>query len=57
MIQVETANSEAAYNRIMNADIAREQLETTKFQVLSQTSLAMLSQANQNSSGILSLFR
>jgi flagellin len=57
VIQVETANSEAAYNRIMNADIAREQLETTKFQVLSQTSLAMLSQANQNSSGILSLFR
>lgn len=57
VIQIETANTEAAYNRIMNADIAKEQLETTKFQILSQTSLAMLSQANQNSSGILSLFR
>lgn len=57
VIEVESANTEAAYNRIMNADIAREQLEATKYQILSQSSLAILSQANQNSSGILSLFR
>jgi flagellin len=50
-------NTEAAYNRIMNADMAYEQLEATKMQILQQTSTAMLSQANQAPQGILSLFR
>ncbi len=57
VISVEQANTEAAYNRILNADIASEQLEATKFQILSQTALAILGQSNQNSAGVLSLFR
>jgi len=50
-------NTEAAYNRIMNADMAMNQLEATKYQILQQTATAMLSQANQAPQGILSLFR
>ncbi|MBX3053618.1 MAG: flagellin [Caldilineaceae bacterium] len=50
-------NTEAAYNRIMNADMAMDQLQATKFQILQQTATAMLGQANQAPQGILSLFR
>ncbi|MFZ1756516.1 MAG: flagellin, partial [Caldilineaceae bacterium] len=39
-------NTEAAYNRIMNADMAMDQLQATKFQILQQTATAMLGQAN-----------
>ncbi len=57
--QVSTAqiNVEASYNRIMNADMAYEQLESTKFSILQQTSTTMLAQANSAPQGILSLFR
>lgn len=57
VISIEQANTEAAFNRIMNADIASEQLEATKFQILSQTAMAILAQANNNSAGVLSLFQ
>ncbi len=50
-------NTEAAYSRIMNADMAQEQLEATKYQILQQTATAMLGQANQGPQSILSLFR
>ena len=50
-------NTEAAYNRIMNADMALEQVEASKFQILQQTAVAMLAQANMAPQGILSLFR
>ena len=50
-------NVEAAFNRIMNADMAQEQLEATKYQILQQTAMAMLAQANVAPQGILSLFR
>ena len=49
-------NTEAAYSRIFNADIAREQLEVTKFQILQQTAMAVLSQANLNPRSVLQLF-
>jgi flagellin len=57
--QVTTAqvNVEASYNRIMNADMATEQLEATKFSILQQTATTMLAQANTGSQNILSLFR
>ncbi len=57
MTSVMQANTEAAYNRIYNADMAHEQIETTKYQILAQTSMSMLAQANQNSSSVLALFR
>jgi flagellin len=50
-------NTEAAYNRIMNADMAMSQMEATKFQILQQTATTMLAQANQAPQGLLSLFR
>ncbi|NOX36870.1 MAG: flagellin [Calditrichaeota bacterium] len=50
-------NTEAAKSRIMDADIAREQLELTKLQILQQTSTVQLAQANAAPQGVLSLFR
>lgn len=56
-LAVSQVNVESAYNRIMNADMAQEQLEATKFGILQQTGITMLSQANSAPQGILSLFR
>lgn len=50
-------NTEAAYNRIMNADMAEEQVNASKFLILQQTATAMLSQANSAPQFLLSLFR
>jgi flagellin len=49
-------NTEAAYNRIYNADMAEEQIAATTQQILQQTSLTMLTQANLNSRSVLQLF-
>ncbi|MGE5572338.1 MAG: flagellin [Bacteroidota bacterium] len=54
---VAKTNTEAAYNRIMNADIAAEQLEAMKYQILQQTATAMLAQANVAPQAVLGLFR
>jgi len=56
-LAVSQVNVESAYNRIMNADMAQEQLEATKYSILQQTSITMLSQANTAPQSILSLFR
>jgi len=56
-LAVSQVNVESAYSRIMNADMAQEQLEATKFSILQQTSITMLAQANAGPQGILSLFR
>jgi flagellin len=55
VIQVGQINTEAAYSRIMNADMAEEQLNLVKFQILQQSTTAMLAQANLNGQSILSL--
>ncbi|MBK8231856.1 MAG: flagellin [Candidatus Eisenbacteria bacterium] len=55
-ISIAQTNTESAFSRIRNADMAKEQLELTKAQILQQTSTAMLAQANLNGQGILSLF-
>jgi flagellin len=57
VISVARINTEAAYSRIFNADMAAEQMEVTKFTILQQTSLAMLAQANMNAQSIMSLFQ
>lgn len=49
-------NTEAAFSRIMDADMAWEQLESTKYQILQQTATAMLAQANTAPQGVLQLF-
>jgi flagellin len=49
------ANLEAANSRIMDVDVAEESTRFAKFNILSQASAAMLSQANQSSSTALML--
>ena len=56
-VTIAKVNTEAAYSRIMNADMAFEQLEATKMQILQQTATAMLAQANTAPQNVLSLFR
>lgn len=56
-ISIAQTNTEAAFSRIRNADMAKEQLELTKMQILQQTSTAMLAQSNMNGESILTLFR
>lgn len=50
-------NVDAAYSRIMDADMAAEQLDATKLQILQQTATAMLAQANVAPQSILKLFQ
>lgn len=56
-LTVQSTNTEAAYNRIMNANMAQEQVEASKFAILQQTATAMLAQANTAPQFLLSLFR
>jgi len=56
-LSVQYINTEAAYNRIMNANMAQEQVEASKFTILQQTATAMLSQANVAPQFLLTLFR
>jgi len=50
-------NVEGAYNRIMNANMAEEQVNASKYIILQQTATAMLAQANAAPQFLLSLFR
>jgi flagellin-like hook-associated protein FlgL len=50
-------NVQGAYNRIMNADMASEQVSASKYQILQQTATAMLSQANSAPQFLLKLFQ
>ncbi|MBI3637087.1 MAG: flagellin [Candidatus Rokubacteria bacterium] len=50
-------NLRAANSRIMDADLAAEQLEASKLQILQQTATAELAAANTSPESILSLFR
>jgi flagellin len=49
------ANLEAANSRIMDVDVAEESTRFAKYNILTQASAAMLSQANQSSSTALLL--
>ncbi|MFZ4619435.1 MAG: flagellin [Bacteroidota bacterium] len=50
-------NTEAAKSRIMDADVAKEQIMASKLSILQQTSTAQLAQANSSPQAFLSLFR
>lgn len=56
-INVAAENTQAAESRIRDADMASEIVEFTKNQVLQNTSLAILSQANSQSANVLALLR
>jgi flagellin len=52
----ELVNLQASLSTIADADIAQEQMAVTKYQILQQTALAMLTQANTAPYSILHLF-
>ncbi len=56
-LTVAKINTESARSRIEDADMAYEQLNSTKLQILQQTSTAMLAQANSSPQAIMSLFK
>ena len=55
--QSEITNKKAAESRIRDANIAEESANMTRFSILSQSGIASLAQANQQSSAVLSLLR
>ena len=56
-LTVARTNTEAARSRVEDADMAYEQLEATKLQILQQTASAMLAQANAGPQSIMQLFQ
>jgi len=57
LAQSQIVNNRAAESRIRDANMAEEAAAMTKFNILSQSGLAALSQANQSSQSVLSLLR
>jgi flagellin len=55
--RAEKADLQATLSTIQDADIAEEQLELTKLQILQQSALAMLAQANSAPQSVLVLFQ
>ncbi len=53
----QVVNTKAAESRIRDANIAEESANMTRFNILSQSGIAALAQANQSSSSVLSLLR
>eukprot|EP00825_Cyclidium_porcatum_P050229 TRINITY_DN8903_c0_g1_i5.p2 TRINITY_DN8903_c0_g1~~TRINITY_DN8903_c0_g1_i5.p2 ORF type:complete len:307 (+),score=-2.29 TRINITY_DN8903_c0_g1_i5:1432-2352(+) len=54
---VEALNQKASLSSIQDADLAEKQLELTKFNILQQTSMSMMAQANQAPQSVMQLFR
>lgn len=57
VIQAQIQNLSAAESQIRDADIATEVVNLTKFQILQQTGIASLAQANQSAQSVLALFQ
>ncbi len=56
-LSVAVVNTNAAKSRILDADVAKEQVESTRLQILRQLATAQLAQANVAPQNVLSLFR
>lgn len=56
-LDVSAENMQASESRIRDTDMAKEMVDFTKNQVLSQAGTAMLAQANQSTQNVLSLLR
>ncbi|MFQ5830262.1 MAG: flagellin, partial [Candidatus Methylomirabilia bacterium] len=56
-LAISRLNTLAAASRIMDADLAAEQLESSKLQILQQTATASLAAANLAPASILALFQ
>ncbi len=57
LAQSQIVNNKAAESRIRDANIAEESANLTRFNILNQSGLAALAQANQSTSAVLSLLR
>ncbi len=57
LAQSQVVNTQAAESRIRDANIAEESASMTRFNILSQSGIAALAQANQTSSSVLALLR
>lgn len=56
-LRIAITNTEATKSRILDSDIAFEQLNSTKMQILQQTATAQLAQANVAPQNVLALFQ
>lgn len=57
LAQNQSVSNKAAESRIRDANIAEESANMTRYNILTQSGIAALSQANQTSSSVLSLLR
>jgi flagellin len=57
LAQSQIVNTKAAESRIRDANIAEESANMTRFNILSQSGIAALAQANQTSASVLALLR
>jgi flagellin len=57
LAQAQAVNTKAAESRIRDANIAEESANMTRFNILSQSGIAALAQANQTSASVLALLR
>ena len=56
-VGITSENLQSAESQIRDADVATEVVNLTKFQILNQTGVSALSQANQSSQSVLSLLQ
>jgi flagellin len=56
-LSVAIVNTKAAHSRIMDADVALEQVESVRLQIMRQLATSQLSQANSAPQNVLSLFK
>ena len=57
LAQSQTVNNKAAESRIRDANVAEESTNMTKYNILTQSGIAALSQANQSTQSVLTLLR
>lgn len=57
LAQSQVVNNKAAESRIRDANIADESANLTRFNILNQSGIAALAQANQSTTAVLSLLR
>ena len=57
LAQNQSVNTRAAESRIRDANMAEESANLTRYNILTQSGIAALAQANQQSSSVLSLLR
>jgi flagellin len=55
--QSQVVNLKAAESRVRDANVAEESANMTRYSILNQSGIAVLAQANQSSSAVLSLLR